>query len=277
MRTILIFNDDSKEAMHAAEFVMAMAQELRANIFLANTLVKEIKPVEKIPAGFIEKIETYEPLLPTVFEYLMSLNTNRVVFKPEIMEIDISAFDETKVAELINKNNIWMFVKGFPDVSSKAKTKNKLNIQTILNKVLCPLMLIPVTWILKDLERLVYIADLRYCRIQIVKYLTELAKPLNADLLIAHSTAEGLPDMTEKYALSVFSDEVSRNVSYENLYFNNIRERDLKIAIDVIINGMRNDLLVLVNHRFHFEEIVGRYITDKLPIQITIPLLIFPY
>lgn len=275
MRTILIFNDNSEEAMHAAEFVMAMAQELRANIFMANTLVKEVKPVEKIPAGFVERNETDESLLPNVFEYLKSLNMNRSVFKPEIMEFDVSAFDETKVAEFINKNNIWMFVKGLPDVSPEAKTK--LNIQTILNKVLCPLLLIPVTWKLKDLERLVYIADLRYCRIQIVKYLTELAKPLNADLLIAHSTAEGLPDMTEKYALSVFSDEVSSNVSYENLYFNNIKERDLKIAIDVIINGMRNDLLVLVNHRFHFEEIVGRYITDNLPLQITIPLLIFPY
>jgi len=45
----------------------------------------------------------------------------------------------------------------------------------------------------------------------------------------------------------------------------------------VMINGMHNDVLVMVNHRFHFEEIIGRYITEELPENITIPLLIFPY
>ena len=277
MRTILIFNDNSAEARHAGEFVLAMAQQLRANILLANTFIKNVKPIERVPAGYITKNEADERSIPGVFEYLKSLENDKSVHKPEIMEFDISNMDETEVAAMINKNNIWMIIKGITDVSPETKTAKDLNVQTILNKVLCPLMLIPVGWKVKDLERLVYIADLRYCRIQIVKYLAELAKPMNADLLVAHLSANGLPEMAEKYASSIFNDEVCRNVSYDNLYFNNIKEKNLKTAVDVIINGMRNDLLVLVNHRFHFEEIVGRYITDKLPLHVTIPLLIFPF
>ena len=37
--------------------------------------------------------------------------------------------------------------------------------------------------------------------------------------------------------------------------------KDLKTAVDVMINGLDNDLLVLLNHRFYFEEII----TNKLP------------
>jgi len=277
MNTILIFNDDSAEAKHAAGFVLGLAQSLRANILLANTFIKDFKKVKKIPAGFIESVEEDEESTPGVFEYLKCVANGNLNFVPEIREFDVSTMNESQVAEIINKNNIWMMVKGIPEVAPPARPEKDLNVQTVLNKVLCPLLLVPANWKIKDLERLVYIADLRYCRIEIVKYLANLAKPLNADILIAHLTAQGLPDMCEKYAQSVFEEGICRNVSYENLYFNNIKEKNLKTAVDVIINGMRNDMLVLVNHRFHFEEIVGRYITNELPENLTIPLLIFPF
>ena len=111
----------------------------------------------------------------------------------------------------------------------------------------------------------------------IVSYLTALAKPYGATLSIAHLSAKGIPDMEENYARAVFKEQVADHLNYNNLHFNNIKEKDLKKALDVIINGLHNDILALVNHRFHFEEILGRYITAVLPENITVPLLIFPY
>ena len=278
MKTILLINDNSAEAKHAAEFVLSLAINLRLNIVLGNTFVKDRKAVEMVLAGFPTQTETDEPFSSDVVVHLkVLLDSKKPIFKPEIFETDLSSMDETKVADLINKNNIWMFIKGIPNEPTGLKNEKKLNVHTVLNKVLCPLMLIPANWQIKDMEHLVYIADLRYCRIQIVKYLAEFAKPINADILIAHLTAKGLPDMAEPYALSVFHEEVSRNVSYENLYFNNIKEKNLKVAVDVIIHGMHKDLLVVVNHRFHFEELLGTYIADNLPVNITVPILIFPF
>ena len=277
MKTILIFNDNSAEARHAAEFALAMAQKVHAHILLANTYAKDFKPAVKIPAGFFNEREFDGVAVPGLKEYLNNLNDQWPGFKPEVFESDISNLNESSIAELINKNNIWMIVKGTTGVSIASRTGKNLNVHTILNKVLCPLMMIPAAWQLKDMERLVYIADLRYCRIEIVRFLAEIAKPFKADVLIAHLSASGLPDMGDNYALTIFRDEVCNNVNYAKMYFNNIKERDLKTAVDVIINGMHNDLLVLVNHRFHFEEIVGPYITDTLPAHITVPLLVFPF
>jgi len=284
MKTFLIFNDNSSEARHAAEFTLAIAQKIQADIILFNTAAATRRVAEKVPAGYIfksggdqDKYQRKDELqISETLHHLRMLNKEQLNFKPEIEEVDISQMNEVKVAELINKNNIWMMIKGMSDITASDNSNQALNIHTVLNKVLCPLLLIPANWQLKDIERMAYIADLRYCRIQIVRFLAELARPWKAVLSIAHKSADGLPDMDEKYALTVFSEEVCRRVNYDQIFFNNIKEKDLSKVVDVIINGMHNDVLVMVNHRNHFQEIVGRYITDTLPVHVTIPVLVFP-
>ena len=276
MRTLLIINDNSPEARQAAEFALTMAQRAQANLILANNYINIHQYMEMALTGEIGEYDAAAQHHQGLLEYLKTLNESQDTFSSEIEEMDISQMDETALAEFINTNHIWMMIKGMPDCETVIN-QHPFNVHTVLNKVLCPLLLIPSNRKLKSIERLAYIADLRYCRIEIVRYLAELARPWGADLSIAHRSAKGLPDMEENYALTVFSEEVCKNVNYDKLFFNNIRETDLERVVDVLINGMHNDILVMVNHRFHFEEILGRYITDTLPLHITVPLLIFPY
>jgi hypothetical protein len=277
MKNILVINDNSAAATNAAEFALSLAQKMPVNILLATMSGISNKVGEKVEVdAFAEDILT-GPAKSGTYMHLQALKNPDNEFVPVITEFDSSAMDEHKIAELINKNQIWMMVKGVPGTLPSISLKKNLNVHAVLNNVLCPLLLLPENWTLKPLERMVYIADLRYCRIQIVRFLAELARPWRALLSIAHLTAKGLPDMHDKYALSIFKDGVCPNVNYDRLVFNNVKEKNLSTAVDVMINGMHNDLLVLVNHHFHIEEILGRYITDILPESVTIPLLIFPY
>jgi len=278
MKTLLVINDSTPQGDHAAKFALIIAQKLQANILLANVCkVASNMQHKKIHAVGDDGDGIEVDYGSELTGALIKLNNHHEGFKPEITEIDISAHDETQLAEIANKAQIWMIVKGMADHSPATLAKMHININTLMNKVRCPLLMIPLHWSLKQIERLVYIADLRYCRIQFVRFLAELAKPWNAIVSIANLSASGLPDMCEKYATAVFTDEIWANVKYEGLLLNNVREKDMMKAVDVMINGMHNDVLVMVNHRFHFEEIVGRYITEELPEHITIPLLIFPY
>ncbi len=276
MRTLLIINDNTPEATHAAEFALAIAQKMEANILLANIFIKAQKAVEKVTAGDIDKNIPEDNYGNDLFEHLQLLNNSAVIFRPEIDEFDVSDMNESNLASVINQNQIWMMVKGMSHVLPALTSDHHINIHSVLNKVLCPLLLIPANWKIKDVERLVYLADLRYCRIQIVRHLASFAKPWQASVSVAHLSAKGLPDMEEKYAFDFFCREIGQNVNYNNLFFNNIKEKDLLKAVDVMINSMHNDILVMVNHRFHLEEIMGRYITDKLPLNLIVPLLIFP-
>ena len=274
MKTILVITENSKAAEHAARFALNIAQSLPARVLLAHTSAVEAEPAERVLAGSIAGRAVCLKS-SRVFEDLTVLNMAHDGFKPEIDEINIADKSDSQLIEFINQDHIWMVVRGMP--SDPAKSAHEINLSTVLNRVQCPLMLVPEGWPLKQIERIAYIADLRYCRIRIVRYLVELAGASGADLSVAHLSAKGLPHMAEDYALTVFSEEVSNGAQYERLFFNNIRERDLPTAVDVIINGLHTDLLAIVNHRFHFEEIMGMYIANQLPLYITVPLLIFPY
>lgn len=278
MKTLLLINDSTPQGDHAAKFALIIAQALEANIIIANTIkvVRNAKKKSVLVAGSNDE-EELGCQDAAITESLMKLNIHHAGFKPGITEVDISTFNEIQLAEFSNKEQVWMIVKGMADHSPETLSKLHININYLLNRVRCPVLMVPFHWPLKQIERLVYIADLRYCRVHFVKFLTELAWPWNAIVSIANLSAKGLPDMCEEYAGSVFEGEICNNVKYDKLVLNNVKEKNLNKAVDVMINGLHNDVLVMVNHRFHFEEIVGSYITEDLPDHITVPLLIFPY
>lgn len=268
MKQIIIINDNTPEAEHAARFALTIAQKTRVDILLANTVA--IPTLETVPYG-TENHSGQSCLL----DDLITLNEHSDEFKPVINEIDCYEMNEVQLAEFIHAREICLIVKG--EQHEPYIPHARLNMQIVLNKVCCPLLLIPVNAPVKAIERIVYLADLRYCRTYVVRYLAELAKPFKADIAVAHFSAKGLPDVDPAYAESLFLDNVLQHVHYESVFLNNTRERDMTKAVDVLINGMHNDLLVLVNHRYHFEEILGAHITDALPANITVPILVFPY
>ncbi len=271
MNTILIINDGTAEAEHAARFALCIARHAQADILLANT--GKIKTTVKVLTnGDIESRPCRQ-----VFESLTESIKAHAGFRPNISELDVSAMKEQQLAESINKQGTMMIVKGMPCGSSENAPESALNIHTVLNRVLCPLLLVPAAWRIKDIERMVYITDLRYCRPSIVKFMTQLGSSFGAAVSVAHLSACGLPHIAESYGNDLFEKQIRSTAAYQSLYFNNIRERDLSKALDVLINGMHNDILAFVNHRYHFEEIIGRYIEHTLPENITVPVMIFPY
>lgn len=279
MKTILIINDGSAEAKHAGELALQIGRKINANLLLANAQkVGALAPVKEyvLTSG---KKEAGSETITSLTGYLKSLATTDQpadTFKPEITEIDISAYHEKELIELIIKTNIWMIVKGLTETPVINHETKPINIHGVLNRVGCPLLIVPAHFGLKEFERIVYMADLRYCKMLVLRHLVELAKPYQASLMVAHISAGGLVPIEDHYAASLFRETVSNKVKYDGLIFNNIKERDSQKALDIMVHEMQTDLVVVVNHRFHFEEIVGRYITDILPENITIPLMVFP-
>src|SRR5471030_3268291 len=122
MRTLLIVFDNSPEARHASQFALNLAQKIKANILLANTVKISKKKVEKAVAWDVTKDNpvTYhdhqELSIQEVLAHLKSLNEGTDNFNPEIEELDISDMGGKEVAELVIKNHTWMIIKGMEDV-----------------------------------------------------------------------------------------------------------------------------------------------------------------
>src|SRR5476651_1441086 len=110
MKTILVINNNSAVSDHAAEFALYIAQKMQANILLANCCEKYNNVFETVlEDGFYERAESiFAAIAPNLLhpEYIAA------EFRPQIEEIDCSEMDENKLADFINKNNIWLLVKG---------------------------------------------------------------------------------------------------------------------------------------------------------------------
>jgi hypothetical protein len=274
MKTILVFNDNSAEAANAAEFAVAIAQKVKADILLLNLLKlgqNVFVPLNARHENAVHTIAAEAGL--THHLYHVSKNGD---FKPAIWDIDASEFTIEMICGLVISKNIWLMVKGLETSHVTHAALTHLNVQSVLNRVACPLLLIPDKYKQRYFENIAYAVDMRYFRPQIARFLAELAEAYHANLNVEHLSAKGLPHLDDHYALTLFNDQVKTKINYGKIYFNNIKERNLEATMDVIVNTLHADLLALANHRFHFEEIFGQNINDSLPGQITIPVIIFP-
>jgi nucleotide-binding universal stress UspA family protein len=277
MKSILVINDHSAAAHHASKLALSIAQKVKADLMVLNVNI----PVKVLLENECELVsesmvsDYREWTDPPLTELLIIQNKAHENFKPEIRVIDTALFSNEELIRFVNKQEIWLVVKGVPGEEA-FPLQSAVHIQAILNKVKCPMMLVPEIFKIKDFERIVYTVDLRYCQLEIVRYLAQLAAPFKASLLIAHIPAGGLPDMEQNYAQAIFNEEISNRIKYDKLLFDHIKEKNLEKVLDVLANGMDADLLAVVNHRFHFEKIVRQYKKNVLPAHITIPLLVFP-
>jgi hypothetical protein len=272
MKTILVINDYSAGAANAMKMAVGIAQKLKADILVADTVFRsKQQSIKRLQTIGTDGLYNEDEAELSLFKATLTGD-----YGPAVSSIDASEFNEEEFARLIIKNNIWMLVKSIAADAPETRLNPQLNVQRVLNRVACPLLLVPENYKVHDFERITYLADLRYCRLQVVKFLAEMARPYNAHLQVANLAAKGMPEMEQNYATAFFNEVVGAHIHYDNLFLNNVRERDLEKAVDVMVNTLHTDLLVLVNHRFHFEEIFGRYLPEALPKHITIPLLIFP-
>lgn len=276
MKTILVIDDGSASAAKVANFALNIAQRVDANLVLARIYtINQSVPLRALQLAGSNMACHSDVVTP--HSLLPKLRQNAAegdCFIPAIEVLEIIFDTEIQLISYINKNNVWMIIKGISEFASSHST---LKVHSVLNRIACPLMLVPENYNKLRFEHIVYIADLRYCRKSVLQYLAAFAEPFEADLLLAHLSAKGLPHLEQNYALTLFNNEISKQVNYGQLYFNNTKERDVSRAVDVMIHTMHADLLAVVHHRFHCEELVMEGSGTSVPVQLTIPVIVFPY
>lgn len=277
MKNILIFNDFSPEAEHATELALLLAGKTNSNLYVWNTFDKRENPVAK-ELAVIHANEEETGVISDNTSWILKLESKlnwETGLLPVVKFIEGVEYAPNHVLSIVNRYDVGLLIRGISE-DEKELVHIEAEALSCSTKSGCPVLFIPEKFTYKAFEKIVYATDLRFCRREIVSFLSQLAKPLNASILIANISAKGLPYMEDNYARTVFSETLLTRSNQEHVYFSNIRERDIPRAVDVLVNGMNNDLLVLVNNKFHFNELVGQDMPYTIPGNIHIPLLIFP-
>ena len=259
MKTILIVDDGSSAVAAATKLALQMADMIQADVIKAQTF---------------HRSKVFKPKVLAGDHYFDTGNDVDVtqVWQKDISTIEIPEANAADLAKLALQLDCWLVIKGCGKMREGSKGPD---MQSLLNHLRFPLLMVPESWVGHQIGRITYIADLRYCRLNIMRYLADMATSSHAGLSLAHLSAKGLSPIDESYAQEVFNEIAAKTHSHFAA-FNNIRDVDVHRAVDTLINHLHNDLIVLVNHRFHFKEIIGDKLTDQLPKQINVPLMLFP-
>lgn len=278
MRTIVVINDNTPHAVHAAEAALAIAQTCKANLLLANLVAQNetLNAKASVTHGYNQSHDSDENITDDLASHLKMRQVTAAGYKPRVTNLNAVNLTESELADVLNKHNVWMVIHGCGDMKLTADI-SLIDPFILLNLIKCPLVFMPLTYHARVFQRIVYMTDLRYCQPSVVRYMAEFAKPYASNLLLGHLSASGLPDMALDYALSLFKETVGTAVKYNQLAFSNIKERDVKTAIDVLVQGMHTDMLVVVNHQYHFKQVLGNLIALKQLPQTPVPIMVFPF
>lgn len=276
MKNFLLFNDFSSEAEHAAELALLLAGKSNVNLYVWNTIEYTTVPMAELAvAGANEDAPEIKPDKNSWIERLESRLNWETGLRPTVHFIEGIDYLTDNVLSVTKKYDIGMLIRGTSG-DEGFSGYIEANILRSATKSGCPVLVIPRGFPYKIFEKMVYATDLRFCRNEVVSFLTQMAKELDSSVLVANISEKGLPLMAESYADAVFEDAVVNRNNSDCIYFSNVRERNVPKALDILVNGMNNDLLVLVNNKFHFNELVGHESPYAIPENIRIPLLIFP-
>jgi hypothetical protein len=277
MKNILIFNDFSPEAERATELALLLSGKTNTNLYVWNTFDKYENPVARelaVAHGNKEETEITADNTSWILKLESKLNWQSGLIPP-VKFIEGIDYGANHILSVVKKYDIGLLIRGITGDKDDL-LRVEAEALSCSTKSGCPILLVPEKFEYKALEKIVYATDLRFCRHEIVVFLTQLATSLNASVLIANISAKGLPHMEDSYARTVFADTILTPSNQEYIFFSNIKERDIQRALDVLVNAMNNDLLVLVNNKFHFKELLGHETPFIIPDNIHIPLLIFP-
>lgn len=246
MKKILAINSIDTPDEDVSQSAMCIAKGLNSETFLWM----------KIDAGFVQKkkkefvhagevaairdevpLDEFDGIRKREMEDPTKVDTNMV----HLLEIKYS---NDLLSDVIKKEKIELVI-----ISSGAKNSvpdvPESEVFDILEKAKCPVMIIPENHIIRGINSIAYVTDLRYCDMSVIRPLVKLGDAFTSGIQLVHMTADGLPDMAESYMRDFFKHELSRLMNYPKMRYVNLRSKNKAEELDQKIKSIGADLIAL--------------------------------
>lgn len=272
MKNILVLIDLDKEVVNISKSALNIARQLHANLVLScfhhnATLVEAGHDQE----GFLPN-EKHFSRTEEIADFLKQEVLLDNTFTQFIECIDLIDNEPKTIKKFVAKNKIWMIIKEMPEFS-ELNIVDDASICDIVKCINCPHLFIPYHSNLTLIDNIAYLTDLRYCDTGVISYL----KAFNAFIFITHISANGLPDIAEKYADSILTEEIAIKTRYNKLFLRNIKRNNKSDEIEKVIDGNAIQMCAVVNKKHQLLEELFSAGANKIKNICQIPLLIIPF
>jgi nucleotide-binding universal stress UspA family protein len=144
----------------------------------------------------------------------------------------------------------------------------------VIEKVSCPVFVIPDHVSYSPLKNIFYASDLKKSDCDVLKDVASLAEMFEGEITVANVSDK--EDQMENSIMKKFEEAVRKNVSFPKFKFISIIDKDVIHAIDKYAEDENVDLVVMNSHkRTTFKKIFARSLTKKLSYKTHTPLLAY--
>lgn len=284
MKTILVLTDFSNRAGYAAEYATHIALKTKANLLLCHAMELTSELADGVELNWpiadhlVQKKEECTRKLEELTKHLEKLTVlDSGDFNPSIDYVtDFGLLAE--VAESIIKERAVDFVViGSHKSSSLARFLFGSHTHNILDKINCPVLLVPENAEFKGINSIAYATDLSFDNTTVIRYLIKMAKAFNASVSVTHISPLEFPATEAEQTMRASLKE--HLASYEPpVFYHSIKGYNVKNSLLEITGSGKADILALVHKRYDFfERLFHASISKQMADSTTIPLLVLPY
>jgi hypothetical protein len=246
MKKILAINPIDTPDEDISQSAICIAKSLKAETFLwmkVDAGFVQNKKKEVVHAGDVDTVIDEVPL-----DEFDGVRERGQADKPKV-EGSVSHLLEIKysndlLSDIVRKEQIELVV-----ISSGAKNSvpdvPESEVYDILEKAKCPVLIIPKNHVIKNIDNIAYVTDLRYCDMSVIRPLVKLAGAFRSGIQLVHLTADGLPEMAECYMRDYFKHELSRLMNYPKVRYVNLKHKNKAEELNQKMSEIKADIMVL--------------------------------
>ncbi len=113
-------------------------------------------------------------------------------YKPEIRHLGDEGSIVYKLNDIIAENNIWLVIMGTKGESFAANILFGSNVFKVLDKIHCPVLIIPQNATVEDFEKIGYATDLKSDDLSIIEWLKDLTEIFQIELFMMNVSAHNI-------------------------------------------------------------------------------------
>jgi nucleotide-binding universal stress UspA family protein len=283
MKKLLIATDFSANAKHAAEYGYLLAKQLKAGIFLCNTITI---PAETSLSGMtIWPQGESDILLDDSNEELKRLKAHLEhtdhtdAFRPPVDYLNEAGTVRQTVNDAVFKQKVDMIIAGSHEPDRLGTFLLGNHAHELIECCIKPLLIIPNTAKFTPIKKIAFATDFENPEddLEQIYELIDFARLLDAEILLTHIyDGNGHLSKFEK-RIEQFLVEISNKANYPQIYYRIIKQDKIESGLDWLCEHSQIDMLAMVHRKHDFlDTILKGSHTKKMANHITIPLLVFP-
>jgi nucleotide-binding universal stress UspA family protein len=283
MKKFLFPTDFSANARHALDYGYNLARQVKANIVICNSV---IEPAEIPHAGWVAwPVEESDLLFNggndelNLLKRYLKKKEELTGFNPSFSCIEQAGTMVDVANGIADEQEIGLVIIGTHEAGTLSALLIGDHSRAMINESKKPLLLVPPTAEIVPIKKIAFATDFTNAAadMQCIHQLVNLAKPLNAEILLTYIHESEFHDVSFRHPIDRFMRMIADNANYPNIYYREIKDRPPIVGLDWLCEHGQIDILAMVHRNHDFlDSMINGSQTQKMADHIAIPLLVFP-